>query len=108
MVFTAHKPHNSDRKTWFASCKDDGLVIDRKSKGRADINGKWADIKKQWVDAFIDRDVIKGFSLKQSVTAKDEWSYEAYAKTDFDGITEESFKKVIKDYALFLLGQAEI
>lgn len=108
MIFTAHKPHDSNRKTWFASCKDDGLVIDRKSKGRADINGKWADIKKQWVNAFIDRDVIKGFSLKQSVTAKDEWSYEAYAKTDFDGITEESFKKVIKDYALFLLGQADI
>lgn len=108
MVFTAHKPHNSDRKTWFASCKDDGLVIDRKSKGRADVNNKWANIKKQWVDAFIDRDVIKGFSLKQSVTAKDEWSYEAYAKTDFDGITEESFKKVIKEYALFLLSQAEI
>lgn len=108
MVFTAHKPHNSTRKTWFASCKDDGLIIDRKSKGRADTKGKWADIKKQWVDAFINRDEIKGFSLKQAVTAKDEWSYEAYAKTDFEGITEESFKKVIKDYALFLLGQADI
>lgn len=108
MVFTAHKPHNSERKTWFASCKDDGLIIDRKSKGRADINGKWAETKKKWVDAFIDRDEIKGFSLKQAVTAKDEWSYEAYAKTDFDGITEESFKKVIKDYALFLLSQKDI
>ncbi len=108
MTVEEQKPHDSNRKTWFASCKDDGLVIDRKSKGRADINGKWADIKKQWVNAFIDRDVIKGFSIKQSVTAKDEWSYEAYAKTDFDGITEESFKKVIKDYALFLLSQAEI
>ena len=108
MIFTAHKPHNSERKTWFASCKDDGLVIDRKSKGRADINGKWTDIKKQWVDAFIDRDVIDGFSLKHSVTADNEWSYEAYAKTDFSGITEESFKKVIKEYALFLLGQTEI
>lgn len=108
MIFTAHKPHNSDRKTWFANCKDDGLIIDRKSKGRADINGKWADTKKKWVDAFINRDEIKGFSLKQAVTAKDEWSYEAYAKTDFNGITEESFKKVIKDYALFILGQTEI
>lgn len=65
-------------------------------------------LRKKWVDAFIDRDEIKGFSLKQSVTADNEWSYEAYAKTDFDGITEESFKKVIKDYALFLLGQADI
>lgn len=108
MIFTAHKPHNSNRKTWFANCKDDGLIIDRKSKGRADINNKWADVKKQWVDAFIDRDEIKGFSLKQSVTADNEWSYEAYAKTDFEGITEESFKKVIKEYALFLLSKAEI
>lgn len=108
MIFTAHKPHNSNRKTWFANCKDDGLIIDRKSKGRADINNKWANVKKQWVDAFIDRDEIKGFSLKQSVSADDEWSYEAYAKTDFEGITEESFKKVIKDYALFLLSQADI
>ena len=108
MIFTAHKPHNSERKTWFASCKDDGLIIDRKSKGRADINGKWTDIKKQWLDAFINRDEIPGFSLKQAVTADNEWSYEAYAKTDFSGITEESFKKVIKEYALFLLGQTEI
>ena len=108
MIFTAHKPHNSNRKTWFARCKDDGLVIDRKAKGRADIHGTWADIKKQWVDAFINRDEIKGFSLKQSVTADNEWNYEAYSKTDFNGITEESFKKVIKEYALFLLGQTEV
>ena len=107
MIFTAHKPHNSTRKTWFASCKDDGLVI-KKKLGRVDEKGLWESIKKQWVDAFINRDEIKGFSLKQTVTAKDEWSYEAYAKTDFEGITEESFKKVIKDYALFLLGQADI
>ena len=108
MVFTAHKPHNSDRKTWFARCKDDGFVIDRKSKGRADINNKWDEIRKKWVDSYIDRDVIDGFSLKHAVTAKDEWSYEAYAKTNFEGITEESFKKVIKEYALFLLSQAEV
>ena len=108
MIFTAHKPHNSDRKTWFARCKDDGFVIDRKSKGRADINNKWDEIRKKWVDSYIDRDVIDGFSLKHAVTAKDEWSYEAYAKTNFEGITEESFKKVVKEYALFLLSQAEV
>lgn len=108
MIFTSGKPHNSSRKTWFASCKDDGLVIDRRSKGRADINKKWQDIKEKWVNAFIDRDVIDGFSLKQSVTAENEWSYEAYAKTDFSGITEDSFKKVIKEYALFVLSQADI
>ncbi len=108
MIFTAGKSHNSDRKSWFANLKDDGLVIDRRSGGRADINGKWQGIKKKLVDAFIDRDVIDGFSLKQSVTAADEWSYTAYAKTDFSGITEESFKKVIKEYALFLLSQTKI
>lgn len=107
MVFTAGRPHNSERKTWFANCKDDGLVIDRKN-GRADINHKWHDIKSKWVNAFIDRDEIQGFSLKQAVTAADEWSYEAYAKADFSGITEESFKKVIKEYALFMLSQAEV
>lgn len=108
MVFTAGRPHKETDKTWFATCKDDGLVIDRKSKGRADINNKWEGIKNQWLNAYVDKDVIDGFSLKHHVTADDEWSYEAYAKTNFDGITEESFKKVIKEYALFLLSQAEI
>lgn len=108
MIFTAHKPHDSKKESWFASCKEDGFVIDRTSGGRADINNKWEDIKKQWVNAFIDRDVINGFSVKQAVTANDEWSYEAYAKTDFTGITEDSFKKVVKEYALFQLSQLEV
>lgn len=108
MVFTAGKPHPATYKTWFASCKDDGLIIDRKSKGRADINNKWEGIKDKWLDAYSNNESIDGFSLKQHVTADDEWSYEAYAKTNFDGITEESFKKVIKEYALFLLSQTEI
>ena len=33
---------------------------------------------------------------------------DANISENFDGITEESFKKVIKEYALFLLSQAEI
>ncbi|MBR5795608.1 MAG: N-6 DNA methylase, partial [Erysipelotrichaceae bacterium] len=108
MIFTAHKPHNSDKKSWFADCKNDGLVIDRKSKGRADINNKWEDIKKQWVNAFTNRDELPGFSVKQSVTANDDWSYEKYAKIDLDGITEDSFKKVVKEYALFQMSQLEV
>ena len=108
MIFTAHKPHNSERKTWFAKCKDDGFVIDRVSKGRADINERWQEIKKKWVNAYIDRDVIDGFSVKHSVTAKDEWSAEAWMKTDYSGITEDSFKKVVKEFCLFQLSQVEV
>ena len=107
MIFTAGKPHPATYKTWFASCKDDGLVL-KKNIGRTDINNKWEGIKNQWRDAYLNNESIDGFSLKQHVTADDEWSYEAYAKTNFEGITEESFKRVIKDYALFLLSQSEI
>ena len=103
MVFKAHRPHS--KKTWFANCKDDGLVIDRKSKGRADINNRWAEIRNQWVNAFVEQDTIKGFSTKQQVTAKDEWTYEAYAHNDFSTLKEESFKKVVKEYAIHQITQ---
>lgn len=108
MIFTAGKPHNPDRKSWFANLKDDGFVIDRRSNGRADINNRWEGIKKKLLTAFLNRDTIEGFSLTHSVTAADEWSYAAYAKTDFQGLTEESFKKVIKEYVIFKLSQVAI
>ena len=107
MVFTAGIPHDISKETWFARCKDDGFEIN-KTAGRIDAKGKWKGIKKQWIDAFIDRDIINNFNVKQAVTANDEWSYEAYAKTDFSGITEESFKNVVKEYALFQLSQLEV
>lgn len=106
MIFTAKRPHNADRKTWFATCKDDGFTSSNRS--RCDTEGKWEDIKKFWVNSYINREEIEGFSLKQSVTASDTWGYEVYAKTDFSTLTDESFKQVIKEYTLFMLSQTEV
>lgn len=108
MVFTAHKPHDKSRKTWFADWTYDGFEKDRTVNGRSDKNNKWKDIKKKWLEAFFNKDEIEGFSLRRAVGPEDEWSYAKYAKTNFSGITDESFKKVIKEYALFILGQTKI
>src|SRR5665213_2303491 len=45
MVFTAHGPHPSGKKTWFGYWRDDGF-IKTKHRGRIAPPGKWEEIKK--------------------------------------------------------------
>ena len=108
MVFTAHKPHGDTKETWFANCKDDGMKMDRTVGSRQDVDGRWQSIKKKWIEAFRSREEIPDFSLKRTVTADDEWSYESNVKTSYEGLTDESFKKVIKEYLLFMLSQTDV
>ncbi len=99
MVFKANTP-NIGRKTWFGYFKDDGFEK-RKNRGRIDARAKWADIKNQWVKAFINKDEISGLSIKQEVSASDEWCAEAYMERDYSKITRENFERAVRDYAIF-------
>lgn len=100
MVFTAHKPHPKSKETYFGYYKDDGFEK-RKNKGRIDVYGKWEAIKEKWVSYFINGKEEAGFSVKQTVTAQDEWCAEAYMETDYSTLNPESFQKNLKDYVLF-------
>lgn len=101
MVFEAHKPHPHAFKTFFGYFKNDGFT---KTKHMGRINkGGWEQIRDQWIEAYINRETIKGLSVLQSVSAKDEWCAEAYMETDYSKISQEDFVKAIKGYAIHKL-----
>lgn len=106
MVFTAKKPHPSNKDTWFAYWKEDGFVK-TKTSGRIDMHEKWAEIKNSWVDMYTNRDVIKGISVKKRVTAFDEWCAEAYLETNYDDLSQTQFEAEIERYVLFKMANKE-
>lgn len=100
MVFTAHKPHPKNKETFFGYYKDDGFEK-RKNRGRIDVYGKWEKIKEKWVSYFLNSKEEPGFSVKQIVTAEDEWCAEAYMETDYSTLSKDDFIKNLKEYVLF-------
>jgi type I restriction-modification system DNA methylase subunit len=101
MVFDASKP-NKDLKTWFGYFKDDGFEK-RKHQGRIDARGRYETIKEKWLNAYKNVDEIEGLSVRQEVTAGDEWCAEAYMETDYSTLCDDDFIKKIKDYTAFLV-----
>lgn len=106
MVWIAGKPHaKSGRKTWFGYWREDGF-IKTKHRGRVDQNGTWPKIRDHWVEMYRNREVHAGESVIRAVTATDEWCAEAYMETDYSGLTQVAFEKVVQSYAMFkLFGQ---
>ena len=102
VVITAGIPHPKGKKTWFGYCRNDGF-IKKKNVGRVDANHTWDGIKRMWVNAYINREVIKNFSVMQEVTAEMEWCAEAYLTADYDDITLSDFEETVKNYILFNL-----
>lgn len=100
MVFTAHKPHPKNKETFFGYFKDDGFEK-RKHKGRIDVHGKWEAIKEKWVGNFRNGKEEPGVSVKQVVSAHDEWCAEAYMETDYSKLSKEDFLKNLKEFVLF-------
>lgn len=101
LVFRAHVPHDTKKKTWFGYWREDGFV---KSKRRREDNaGRWAAIREKWIDVFLNRSVEKGLSLLHSVTAEDEWLCEAYLETDYSVISQADFERDVKRFALYNL-----
>lgn len=108
MVFDVGTPHKtSNRKTFFAYCKDDGFKK-RKKLGRVEQidemgNSLWISIEKKWIDTYKNRDVIPGFSACHMVTGNDEWLCEAYMETDYSTLTEDDFQQTVNDYLAYLV-----
>jgi len=100
MVFRAGVPHNKNIESWFGFWKDDGFEK-TKHNGRIDKNSKWVEIKKKWLDMFMNKKEIISFSVRQKVDWDSEWCAEAYMKTDYSTINEEDFTKEMKKYILF-------
>lgn len=106
VVITANIPHPTNKKTWFGYCRNDGFVK-KKNRGRIDANHTWNDIKKQWVSAYLNREVISEFSVMQKVTADMEWCAEAYLETDYSKLTMEDYIETVKNFFLFQMKSIE-
>jgi hypothetical protein len=102
MVFTAHKPHDSNVETYFGYYKDDGFVK-RKNLGRNDAWGKWESIKDKWINYYKRGKEGAGFSVTRKVTARDEWCAEVYMETDYWQLSKEVFTNEVLKYVTFLL-----
>lgn len=98
MLFRAHCPHEDC--TFFGYVKDDGYEITRTS-GRQDTKGKWVNIKSNIMTLYTDFIDIAGESAVEEIGFEDEWCCEAYMKTDYSALTQESYIAALKQYALY-------
>jgi len=102
VIFEAHKPHNSNRSSWFGYFKNDGFEKIR-NKGRIDYKNLFKnEIKDKWLDAYFNKSEKIGFSVLKNVSSKDEWLVEAYMKTDYKLLKKDIFEKTIKEYITYL------
>jgi type I restriction enzyme M protein len=69
--------------------------------GRIDLDHNWDGIRNKWVEAFRNRDEVPGMSVKQRVSAADEWCAEAYLETDFSALKSEDFEREVRKYLVF-------
>lgn len=103
MVFTAHRPHQKGKETYFGYYKDDGFVK-RKVQGRYDAFGRWDVIKDKWLTNYLNKKSEPGLSISQVVTPKDEWCAEAYMITDYNSLNRSHFEQTLLNYSTFLFG----
>ena len=106
MVLEAGKK-NAGKKTWFGYFKDDGFEK-RKHLGRIDARCKFNTIKDKWLHAYLNSDEVPGLSVKQEITANDEWCAEAYMVTDYSTLCDDDFIKKMKEYAAFIIKNEDV
>jgi type I restriction-modification system DNA methylase subunit len=102
MVWEAHKPHDSKKKTFFGYCKDDGFVKAKKL-GRIDKFSRWEKIKDEWLDLYHNLKVKNGLSAAKTVSWQDEWLCEAYMETDYSELTQADFEMSVRNYLAYLV-----
>lgn len=107
MVFTAHQPHPHHKEVWLAVAKDDGYVVEM-HKGRTDPNNRWAKIKEQWVERFINRSEVQGFSVRRRLNARDEWCAEPHITRDPLSLDAEMFVDSLRRYVAALFSQGTL
>jgi type I restriction enzyme M protein len=100
LIFKAHNKHPNGKKTFFGYFKDDGFVK-TKNHGRIDKNNKWDDIKKTWLNAYVNKESIADLSVMQEVGKEDEWCAEAYMETDYSKLNEDDFITTMKEYVAY-------
>lgn len=97
MVWEAHKPHDSNKNTFFGHYIDDGYQK-RKKLGRIDVNNTWESIKNQWLSYYYNKEVITEKTTMYKITSNDKWLCEAYMETDYNKLSQKDFQDTINEY----------
>lgn len=108
MIFDLGISHDNApiKNTFFGYFKDDGFVK-KKNLGRVEkINpstgeGVWKNIENIWLNAYRNRQEIKGLSTVRKVSFEDEWLCEAYMETDYSTLSPKNFEQTVRDYYAF-------
>ena len=100
MVWTAHKPHDSTKQTFFGYYKNDGFVKAKKL-GRIDKFNRWERIKQEWLNLYENLDVKDGLTAKRPVKWDDEWLCEAYMETDYSNLKQSDFEQTINNFLAY-------
>ncbi|MDE0235923.1 MAG: N-6 DNA methylase [bacterium] len=107
MVFTAHQPHPAGKEVWLALAKDDGYAVEM-HKGRTDPDERWPEIRDKWVERFINRSEISGFSVRRVLGPGDEWCAEPHIVRDASGLTESLFEEALRQFAAAMFAQGRL
>lgn len=98
-VFTAHEPHDPDKRVKFFNFKDDGYEV-RKHIGLV-ATELAKDRKKKLLDVYFDKDEAPtSFMVKSTVEPEDEWLHSFYYFND-EIPSANDFKKAMADYLTF-------
>ena len=103
MVFTAHRAHPQCKEVFLGYFKDDGFEK-RKTGGRYDVNGRWAEVKEKWLAHAVNRTQRAGLCVNATLSPTDEWAAEAYMDTDYSVLTKAMFEDTLHAYATYLFG----
>ena len=107
MVFTAHKPHPKEKEVFLGYFKDDGFEK-RKVGGRQDAQGRWKDVKREWLEHYLNRRATPGLSVNVALDAEDEWVAEAYMETDYSVVADRLFEDTLHDYSTYLFHSRQL
>lgn len=84
MVFKAGIPHKENDITWMANWKEDGFIKTR--NGRIDLNEKWVEIKKEWIDNYNSKTIERNKSIQVKLKNEKTWAIENYLESDDEKI----------------------
>ena len=98
-VFTAHVPHNKNKRSKFINFEDDGFVVS-KHVGLTPTQ-RALEKKQALLDWWFDRkDVESRYMVKTTVEPDDEWLHSFYYFND-EIPKEQEFEKILGDYLTF-------
>ena len=103
MIFTAYKPHRSEKKVFLGYCKDDKFKKN-KVNGRFDSDNKWNEVEKEWLNCYFNRTDKPGFSINVELDHTREWSVEKYMETDYSVVSDNLFTEALLNYSAYLFG----